>query len=147
MSDDPLQERIRSGDAAALGEMIDRDREALLAYLAKITGEHLRSKTELEDLLQEVSAQAIASFDSAPLDRMPASAWLREIAQRKVVDAHRHFFEAKKRAGNREVAMDAPRGAGEDNHGLAEIGIRVRILHLKRYGHRRNERVRNSGAQ
>ena len=53
--EDPLQQRIQEGDADALAELIDRERVALLGYLAKITGEHLRSKTELDDLFQEVS--------------------------------------------------------------------------------------------
>ena len=116
------QKLIPPADASALGEELERQRDAIMGYLAKITGEHLRTKVELEDLFQEVCTQALASFESAPLDRMPVHVWLRELAHRKVVDAHRHFFDAKKRASNREVSMDAPRGAGgEDGGKLADM--------------------------
>jgi RNA polymerase sigma-70 factor (ECF subfamily) len=100
-----LVDRIRAKDVGALAEYLTAYRAPLLAFIARQLGNGLRRKIEPEDLLQEVSAEAVRCLPEADLsDREPFS-WLCQIAQRRTIDAHRRFFGAKKRDAGREVPL------------------------------------------
>jgi RNA polymerase sigma-70 factor (ECF subfamily) len=67
----------------------------------------LRRKLEPEDVLQEVTAEAVRLLPETDLaDREPFG-WLCQLAQRRIIDAHRRFFEAQKRDAGREVSLGA----------------------------------------
>lgn len=108
--DDPLVMRVRSGDREALGELITTRRAPLLAYIERQLGTALRRKVEPEDLLQELSADAIRSLPEVDLGQRDPFGWLCQIAQRRIIDAHRRYFSSQKRAAGREVSIDAPVG-------------------------------------
>lgn len=105
-----LVERVRGGDREALAEFITARRAPLLAYIDKNLGAALRTKIEPEDVLQEVSAEAVRSLSSAPLEDRDPFGWLCQIAQRRMIDAHRRLFGAQKRAAGREVSLATPVG-------------------------------------
>jgi RNA polymerase sigma-70 factor (ECF subfamily) len=105
-----LIDRVRNHDRAALAEFIEGHRRQLFAFIDRQLGAGLRRKLEPEDILQEVSAEAVRSLPQIELgDRDPFS-WLCQIAERKIIDSHRKFFEAQKRDAGREVGL----GAGSD---------------------------------
>jgi RNA polymerase sigma-70 factor (ECF subfamily) len=103
---------IHRRDANALAQYVVARRGQLLAYIERRLGAALRSKIEPEDVLQEVSAEALRSLPAIDLgDRDPFS-WLCQVSERRIVDAHRRFFESQKRAAGREVSINAPAGGG-----------------------------------
>jgi RNA polymerase sigma-70 factor (ECF subfamily) len=105
-----LADRVRNHDLTALAEFIEEHRRQLFAFVDRQLGAGLRRKLEPEDIVQEVSAEAIRSLPQIEFgDRDPFS-WLCQIAERKIIDSHRKFFAAQKRDAGREVGL----GAGSD---------------------------------
>jgi len=90
--------------------LLDEKRPQLLAYIQRQLGARLKQKVEAEDILQETAMDAVrrtAEFEQ--LQRDPFG-WLCQIAEHRLIDAHRRFFQSQKRAGEREVSIDADRG-------------------------------------
>jgi RNA polymerase sigma-70 factor (ECF subfamily) len=122
MSDDPLITRIRAGDADALAEFVNSRRPQLLAYIERQLSTALRRKVEPEDLLQEAAADAVRSLGSMDLNNRDPFGWICQIAERRIIDAHRRFFGAQKRAAAREVPIS---GAGDDSRSPNLINLLV----------------------
>ena len=117
-----LLDRIRDKDTDALATYIDLNRSQLLAFIDRKLGVALKRKVEPEDLLQEVSADAVRGLqDVALLDDEPFS-WLCQIAQRRIIDAHRRFFGTQKRDAAKEVPLGGP-SAGTQQGGLINMLI------------------------
>ena len=105
--DQLLVERLRNGDQDALVQFIQGNQPALLAFIHKRVGKHLLKKIEPDDILQEVSVEALRAFDKVEIgDREPLN-WLFHISERKIIDAHRRFFSSQKRDASREAAIGA----------------------------------------
>ncbi len=103
--DSNLVARVRAGDKQALGEYIEANRGALVGYIESRLGPALRTKLDADDILQEAAAEALRSISQVPLsDREPLS-WLCQVAERRIIDAHRRYFEAQKRANEKEVFL------------------------------------------
>ncbi len=105
-----LSQRLRDGDAEALGEFVQSRRYQLLAYIERQLGAALRTKIEPDDIFQEVSADALRSLGEMDLSDRDPFGWLCQLAQRRIIDAHRRFFGAQKRAAAREVPLGTPGG-------------------------------------
>lgn len=118
--DDPLIRRVQAGDPQALGEFIDRFRRQLLVYIERNLSDTLRRKVEPVDILQEVSLSAVASLSEVPLDARDPFGWLCQLAERRIIDAHRRLFGAQKRSASREVGLDAPVG-GDGERGFVDL--------------------------
>jgi RNA polymerase sigma-70 factor (ECF subfamily) len=119
---DDLVERVANGDAEALAEFLVARRLALLSFIEHRLGAALRSKIEPDDIFQETSAEAVRSLPEAPLAGRDPVSWLCQIAERRIIDAHRRFFGSQKRNAARERALDAPR-PGEERGGLIDLLI------------------------
>lgn len=106
--DDPeLLRGISQGSVDALAAFLDANQKQLMAFISRRLGDGLRKKVEVEDIFQEVSADAVRSITPEfPAEREPFS-WLCQIAERKIVDAHRHHFGAQKRDAARERGMQS----------------------------------------
>ncbi len=110
-ADQPLVERIRNKDRQALVEFMERRRPALLAFIDRNLSSALKRKLEPADILQEVSLSAVGSLAEFDLgDRDPFS-WLCQLAEHRIIDAHRKLVAAQKRSSDREVPAGA--GAGD----------------------------------
>jgi len=107
---DPLLQRLRDRDPAALGEFLDRHRPQLLAYIDRQLGAPLRGKVESQDIFQEVSVSALNALPNTDLSGRDPFGWLCQLAEQRIIDAYRKFYGARKRAADREVALDAPAG-------------------------------------
>ncbi|MBI2825046.1 MAG: sigma-70 family RNA polymerase sigma factor [Planctomycetia bacterium] len=103
---DALVERIRQRDVEALAGFIDARRGALLVYIERQLGAALRRKLEPEDVFQEVSAEAVRGLPAIDLANRDPFGWLCQIAERRIIDAHRRFFGAAKRDAGREVSLN-----------------------------------------
>lgn len=123
--DDPiLVKGISEGSVDSLARFIEVNKRQVMAFISRRLGDALRSKVEVEDIFQEVSAEAIRSITPEfPGDREPFS-WLCHISERKIVDAHRHHFEAKKRDAGKERAMDGGGSSGDGGGGLANMLVK-----------------------
>jgi RNA polymerase sigma-70 factor (ECF subfamily) len=106
--------QVRSGNGQALADYIVAKRGQLLAFIDRRSGTALRRKIETDDLFQETSAEAIRSVGEVDLaDRDPFN-WLCQVAERRIIDAHRRFFGSQKRDAGREVSLNAG-GGGSTN--------------------------------
>ena len=113
-----MRKRLKDGDRDALVEFIQNNHSALLAFINKRVGKHLLRKLEADDILQEVSVEALRAFDKIEIgDRDPLN-WLFHIGERKIIDAHRRFFTSQKRDATREAAI----GGGEGSQAGIALG-------------------------
>lgn len=115
-----LVERIRNCDLNALAVYIEQNRGLLIGFIRSITGTRLLSVIEIDDLLQEVSTTAIQGLPTAPLSEYEPMQWLQQIARRRVVDAHRFHFDAKRRDAGKQQSIHAP-STGSDEMGLEQL--------------------------
>jgi RNA polymerase sigma-70 factor (ECF subfamily) len=123
MADDleALIVRVRHKDSEALASYIEMHRRQLLAYIERQLGAALRRKIEAEDVYQEVSGDAVRSLPSMDLTERDPFSWLCQIAERRIIDAHRRFFDAQKRDAGREVALGAGGGSDTQPGGLINM--------------------------
>ena len=119
---DPVVAKIRAGDVAALADYLSARRPQLTAFIIKHLGPALRSKVEPDDIFQETSIEAVRALPLAQLSERDVFGWLCQIAERKMIDAHRRFFDAQKRSAAREVPIGA---SGDDSQRVALIDMLV----------------------
>ncbi|GAB4158171.1 MAG: sigma-70 family RNA polymerase sigma factor [Planctomycetaceae bacterium] len=116
----PLIEKIRNGDSSALLEFIEEKRLPLLAFIERNQSDALKRKIEAQDILQEVTLSAVNSFETMDLSERDPFSWLCQLAERRIIDAHRKYVAAQKRSAQKEVALGAPAG-DSDQGGLIDI--------------------------
>ena len=102
-----LIDRVKRGDADALAEFIELRRPQLTSFIEKNLGTALRRKIEAEDLFQEVSSDCVRALSDVEFGDRDPFGWLCQMAQRKIIDAHRFFFDAQKRDASQEVGLGA----------------------------------------
>ncbi|TWU66266.1 MULTISPECIES: RNA polymerase sigma factor [Crateriforma] len=117
--DTDLTERICRHDSEALAELMRRRENLLKGFVRSLCSDRLLSVVEVDDLYQEISAAAISSLATAPLDQYTPMQWLQQIARRRVVDAHRFHFEAQRRDAGRQSSLQA--GADDEKGGLEAL--------------------------
>jgi RNA polymerase sigma-70 factor (ECF subfamily) len=101
-----LEKRVRQKDAAALAEFIEAARPKLLAFIERQLGPALRRKVEPDDIYQEVNVACVRSLEEVDLADRELFAWLCQVAERRIIDAHRKFYGTQKRSAGREVPLD-----------------------------------------
>lgn len=114
--DTKIVERLRRGEEAALVEFLQANEQPLLAFIRSRIGTKLQKKIEPEDVLQEASIEAVRCLEKTDLSTWDPLHWLFQICERKIIDAHRRFFESQKRDAGREAAIpDGSQAAGLAN--------------------------------
>jgi RNA polymerase sigma-70 factor (ECF subfamily) len=111
---DPLVDRIRQRDTAALAEFVEQRRPGLLAFVRHRLGPGLRGKLEPEDVLQDLTVKAMKDLPRTDLADRDPFGWLCHLAEQCIVDRHRHFT-AGKRATGREAPGTVPAGTGSQD--------------------------------
>lgn len=114
--------KLRSGDAQALGPYLELHRQDLIAFLRRITGDHLLGILALDDLYQEVATSAWTAFPKVSGPNLEPMPWLLQLARRKVADAYRFHFGAQRRSHNQVRLLEAA-GSGDEKLGLEELLI------------------------
>lgn len=119
MTDDEnlLVQRVRAHELQALAEYLSLKRKPLAAYIDSQLGTALRRKVEVDDIIQEVSIEAVRSFADVDFGDREIFSWLCQLAERRIIDAHRRFFGAQKRDAGREM----PLGGSSDDSGHAAV--------------------------
>ena len=106
--------------AEELGAFIESHRRQLLAYVDRNIGPALRSRLEPEDIVQEVVISALGSLDQFNVEGRDPYRLLCQLAEQRIIDAHRHHVGAQKRSASREVSIDASAGSG-DGFGFIDL--------------------------
>jgi RNA polymerase sigma-70 factor, ECF subfamily len=109
-NDEHLLQRLRQRDTSALADYLAAQRKPLSAFIERNLGTALRRKVEADDIFQEVSVEAVRSLAEADFERRDPFSWLCQIAEHRIIDAHRRFFGAQKRDAAREVPLGSPGG-------------------------------------
>lgn len=104
--------QLRSGDQELVVRFIQANQPVLLGFIRKRIGTQLQKKIEPEDILQEASIEAVQNFGKVDLDNREPLNWLFQICERKIIDAHRHFFASQKRNASREAALGSQVAGG-----------------------------------
>lgn len=103
---DELLARAAAGDAAALGSLLNRDRDRLRRMVALRLDRRLAGRVDPSDVIQEAqleAAERLGEYVANPC--MPFFLWLRLITGQRLAGVHRHHLGAKMRAAGREVAL------------------------------------------
>jgi RNA polymerase sigma-70 factor (ECF subfamily) len=117
-----LIQRVRRHDGEALAEYLAQQRRRLLVHVEQRLRPGLRRKVDADDIVQETGIEAVRTLPQTDLGDRDPFGWLCQIAERRIIDAHRRFFEAKKRKADREVPLGAP---GGDSRGPGLIDLLV----------------------
>ena len=115
-----LIEQLIAGDPEALAGYVESVRPQLLAFIQRRLGTGLARKVEAEDILQEVSAEAVRALPQTKLNPQAVFSWICQIAEHRIIDVHRHFFAAQKRDAGREVPLQTP-AKGKEGGGLLDL--------------------------
>jgi RNA polymerase sigma-70 factor (ECF subfamily) len=108
----------RNGSEEALGELLDRVGNRLLAIIRLRMGSSLRASLESRDILQLVLMKAFTRIGQVQAESGGSfMAWLARIAENEIRDQATHF---------RRQRRDAARQVPLDQIGSAELGERVR---------------------
>jgi RNA polymerase sigma-70 factor (ECF subfamily) len=113
-----LIRRCRAGDAAARAELFERYRPYLEVLARAQLGQHLRTKCDTSDLVQQTLLEAhrdFAGFQGQQEGELLA--WLRRILAHNLFNQARHFA-ARQRDAAREVSLEQVQ-AGVDRSSLA----------------------------
>lgn len=106
-------EHVHFANCDELAEFVESKRLPLLAYIQRSIGPALRKKLEPDDVLQEVALTALGSLATFQVPGRDPFKLLCQMAEQRIIDAHRHHVAAQKRSADREVSIDAPVGQGE----------------------------------
>ena len=107
--EDDLLARIRVGDENALALLLEAHRPRLLRVVERKMADSLRRKVDPEDVLQDAMVHCVKAFGDVDPATIDPIAWIHQVCERRVIDAHRHFFSAQKRDAGREVALQGGR--------------------------------------
>jgi RNA polymerase sigma-70 factor (ECF subfamily) len=113
MDEAELIERVKQRDVEALAEYLNSARRPLIAFIERQLGAALRRKVEVDDIFQEVSVEAVRALAQTDFEHREPFSWLCQIAEQRIIDAHRRYFAAQKRDAGREVALGTPGGGTE----------------------------------
>jgi RNA polymerase sigma-70 factor (ECF subfamily) len=99
-----LLERVAAGDCAACDQLLQRYRRQLRRMVAVRFDPRLLARVDPSDVVQETLAEAAANLDRYLRERpLPFYPWLRQLAQRRLIDLHRRHVQARRRSIIREV--------------------------------------------
>jgi len=97
--------QVRPGDKDSVVRFIQANQPVLLGFIRKRIGTPLQKKIEPEDILQEASIEAVQNCGKIDLLNREPLNWLFQLCERKIIDAHRHFFTSQKRSAAREAVL------------------------------------------
>jgi RNA polymerase sigma-70 factor (ECF subfamily) len=125
-SSDETQQLIcgaKAGDVTAAGELLNRHRDALWRMIDLRLDRRIRQRLDASDIVQEVMIEAnrrLQAYLEQPT--LPFHLWLRQMAQDRIIDAHRRHRGSVKRSVDREQAIVA---RGNLDHSTIELAAQL----------------------
>jgi RNA polymerase sigma-70 factor (ECF subfamily) len=102
---DHLLRRVADGDAGACAQLLERYRRRLRRMVAVRFDPRLLARVDPSDVVQETLAEAARQLDRYLQERpLPFYPWLRQMAERRLIDLHRRHVQARRRSVTREEA-------------------------------------------
>jgi RNA polymerase sigma-70 factor (ECF subfamily) len=101
-----LLQRIRAGDAQAVGEIFSRYRDRLRRMVRLRLDRRLQGRVDASDILQEAYldiSQRAAEYAARP--EMPFFLWLRMMTGQKLLEVHRRHLQTQMRDAAQEVSI------------------------------------------
>jgi RNA polymerase sigma-70 factor (ECF subfamily) len=120
LKSDVLVRRLRDREPEAMGQFFQLRREQLRVYVERNMGPALRRKVDPEDIVQEVGIECVRSIEIMDLAQRDPFSWMCQVAERRIVDAHRKFFNTQKRDAGLEVPLGSP-GSQTEKGGLIDL--------------------------
>jgi RNA polymerase sigma-70 factor (ECF subfamily) len=104
---------VRFSSPEVLARYIESERFRVLGYIDKNLGPGLRKKIEPDDIFQELCVAALAAPEQFEVDGREPFKLLCQIAEQRIIDAHRRLVSAQKRSAERERSIDQPLPTGQ----------------------------------
>src|SRR5262245_49187304 len=104
-----LLARAAGGDQAALGQLLERERDRLRRMVALRLDRRLHGRIDPSDVIQEAqleAAERLAEYLRNPT--VPFFLWLRLLTGQRLLALHRRHLGAQRRDAGREVSLDRP---------------------------------------
>ena len=110
----------QGGDADAVNRLLERHRESVRRMIDLRMDRKLRQRVDASDIVQDVLIDANRRLpDYLNQPAMPFHLWLRQMAQDRLIDAHRRHRVAAKRSVDREQPLAARANLDRDTIELA----------------------------
>ena len=104
-----LLQRVRAGDQAALGRLLDHHHAYLETLIDLRMDPRLRGRVDPADVVQQTHVEVVRRVgDYLQREPMPFRVWLRMTACQCLVDLQRHHVDAECRAVGQEMALPGP---------------------------------------
>ena len=117
-----LLRQAGQGDVAAVNQLMDRHRDALRQVIRMRLDQKIQRRIDASDIVQEVLVEANRRLlDYIENPPMTFRLWLRQIAQDRIIDAHRRHRVSAKRSVDREQSLAAPPGYDQSSVQLAAM--------------------------
>ncbi len=101
-----LLEQVARGDREALGDLLQRHRPRLYAFIEARLDVRLRSRLDPSDVVQEVHLEVARRMDDFLNRRpMPFHLWVRKTAYERLLKVQRDHRQRARRSVDREVAL------------------------------------------
>ena len=136
-----LIRRMQEGDQSALLPCIELETDHLLAVITQKMSAALRSKVEPQDIYQELLVTAFNSFDQLEWGSREPFVWLCQLADRRIIDAHRRYVLAEKRSANREVSLNGKPRSSTNEPDLEMIDLLVKSMTMPSAAFSRDQRA------
>ncbi len=117
-----LLDQARGGDALAVNQLMDRHREALRQLIRMRLDQRIQRRIDVSDVVQDVLVEAnrrLMDYLANPI--MSFRLWLRQIAQDRIIDAHRRHRVSARRSVDREQMLGAANGSDQSSVQLAAL--------------------------
>jgi RNA polymerase sigma-70 factor, ECF subfamily len=103
-----LLSQARTGDRAAISELLDRHRDALRRMVALRMDRLLQQRVDASDIVQDALIEANRRLPEYLKDpQLPFRLWLHHLARDRLIDAHRRHRVAARRSVDREQPLAA----------------------------------------
>lgn len=119
---EPTQELLagaKQGDSAAVNGLMDRHRDSLRRMVQMRLDHKIQRRVDVSDVVQDVLVEAnrrLQDYLANPI--MPFHLWLRQIAQDRIIDAHRRHRGSAKRSVDKEQQLVV---AAADDHSTMQL--------------------------
>lgn len=101
-----LLEQLVQGNQEALGDLLERYRPRLHAFVAARLDPRVRSRVDPSDVVQEVQFEVARRMsDFLKRGPMPFHLWVRKTAYERLLKVHRDHQQRARRSVDREVAL------------------------------------------
>jgi len=104
-----LLTKAKDGEDDAMHDLLERHRRSLRQMIALRMDRALAARLDASDIIQDTLVEANRRFrDYLGNPQLPFHLWLRQIAQDRLIDAHRRHRVAQKRSVDREQSLSPP---------------------------------------